>query len=748
MMTNIATEVNLNTWQQAEEYLISENYYAATQFYEQAIEADPSNRLNYWYLGLMLLLQNQETEAQMTWMMALAETDNEEIYAQELIGILDKEAQRRQTLKDNIIGWGLRKHIQELAPYNLDNLLHLLQLAINLNFFTQSDDELVEVIELLPESENYNQDLLLETLRILLPYAKEKDLVFDLVKTSLDCFPNTQTIIDCLMKESIKIAVFYKNPKLAAKFAELCLYIWPNHREILTHISYFYQNSHQYIKGIEAAKKCQEISENIAESLTANYLVIRALMTASGYYWHEGEERINIYKILAKQFMEIESEQQPIDKVTTMRLFMAPFFVQYFEDNPAENRYLQNRICSLAHKNLLSSYQDLEQEYQKSFVIRKEKDKSLPKKITRPLNLGYLSHCFKKHSVGWLCRWLFKYHDADKFKIHIYSLNNVEQVDSFTQRHFVDTAYKFHKISVGDSQLTWDQIQQDEIDILVDLDSITLDITCEIMSVKSAPIQVTWLGWDGSGIPSIDYYIADPYVLPESAQDYYSETIWRLPQTYIAVDGFEVDVPTLRREDLDIPHDAIVYLMNQKGYKRHLEHLRLQIQIIKEVPNSYLLIKGDADPEASQELFESMSAEIGIDFSRIKFLGSDPSEAIHRANLQIVDVVMDTYPYNGATTTLETLWMGIPLVTRVGEQFSARNSYTMMINAGITEGIAWSAEEYIEWGVRLGKDEKLRQEISWKLRQGRKTAPLWDAKQFTRDMENAYEQMWQKYMNS
>jgi len=88
--------------------------------------------------------------------------------------------------------------------------------------------------------------------------------------------------------------------------------------------------------------------------------------------------------------------------------------------------------------------------------------------------------------------------------------------------------------------------------------------------------------------------------------------------------------------------------------------------------------------------------------------------------LQIADVVLDTSPYNGATTTLETLWMEIPLVTRVGEQFAARNSYTFMMNAGITEGIAWSDEEYIEWGIKLGTDENLRKEISWKLRRSKK----------------------------
>ena len=119
-----------------------------------------------------------------------------------------------------------------------------------------------------------------------------------------------------------------------------------------------------------------------------------------------------------------------------------------------------------------------------------------------------------------------------------------------------------------------------------------------------------------------------------------------------------------------------------------------------------------------------------------------PSETIHRANLAIADVVLDTFPYNGATTTLETLWMGIPLVTRVGEQFAARNSYTMLKNVGIEEGIAWTDEEYVEWGIRLGTDAALRQQVREKLRRSRQTSPLWNAKQFTREMERAYEQMW------
>jgi predicted O-linked N-acetylglucosamine transferase (SPINDLY family) len=257
---------------------------------------------------------------------------------------------------------------------------------------------------------------------------------------------------------------------------------------------------------------------------------------------------------------------------------------------------------------------------------------------------------------------------------------------------------------------------------------------------------VTWLGWDASGISTIDYFIADPYVLPEDAQQYYEEKIWRLPQTYLAIDGFELATPTLRRDELNIPSDAVIYFSAQRGFKYNPNTAKLQLKIIQQVPNSYFLIKGMADQESLKSFFFEIAESEGVANERLIFLPLAGSEAEHRTNLAIADIVLDTYPYNGATTTMETLWMGIPIVTRVGEQFAARNSYTMMMNAGITEGIAWTDEEYVEWGIKLGKDENLRQQIAWKLRKNRQTAPLWNAKQFTREMENAYEQMWQKYI--
>ena len=173
------------------------------------------------------------------------------------------------------------------------------------------------------------------------------------------------------------------------------------------------------------------------------------------------------------------------------------------------------------------------------------------------------------------------------------------------------------------------------------------------------------------------------------------------------------------------------------------------MKILKAMPNSYFLIKGlHTDIKSVRQLFEPIAAAEGVEFDRLRFLPSAPTEAIHRANIGIADVVLDTYPYNGTTTTLETLWMEVPVVTQVGEQFSSRQGYTLLTNAGITEGIARTDEEYVEWGVRLGKDAQLRQQVAWKLRMSKQTSPLWNAQVFTRHLEQAYLEMWKIHEKS
>ncbi|MEH2420604.1 MAG: O-linked N-acetylglucosamine transferase, SPINDLY family protein [Nostoc sp.] len=733
---------NIYNWQnQAEKYLIQENYLQAAKLYEQAIVIEPNTIPYYWHLGLLLLLQGQEAEAQMTWMLPMTEADEEQlqIWTNELFQVLQIEARRRETLAEYSLAWLIRQHMREINPSYLNNLLQILILSIKLQKFEEIDDlnewELIEALRI-KENLEIDLELLIQVLKEFLNTIPLHPANLNLIEASLPYFSDPHQCFSILLPAALKIGHTLRRPLLAVSLLKLHLRLEPDNVEILRHLATFYQDARNYSQGIETAKLCYSLSEGLADKIFALHLLLRGLMSAGGY-WQEICTTFQELETVFQQF--IRSQQIPLEEARILRLLAPSFAIPHIKDTPAEFRAIHNKVAEIFNNYI----KNLAQSEGKNYTHQIINNQSLTHHLKK-LKIGYVSYALRNHSVGWLARWLFQHHERDKFDIYTYFVNYTLGND-YLQEWYLSQAGKARQLGMNGLEIA-DQIYQDEIDILVDLDSVTLDITCEVMALKPAPIQVTWLGWDASGIPAIDYFIADPYVLPDDAQNYYTEKIWRLPQTYIAVDGFEVGVPTLRRDDLDIPIDAVVYLSAQRGYKRHPETTKWQMQIIKQVPNSYFLIKGLAEEETIKHFFYQIAEEEGVDCSRLQFLPIVHSESVHRANLGIADIVLDTFPYNGATTTLETLWMGIPLVTRVGEQFAARNSYTMMMNAGITEGIAWTDEEYVEWGVRLGKDEALRQQVALKLKASRQTAPLWNGKQFTREMEKAYQQMWQNYI--
>ena len=864
----------------------------AIAFYQEQIAAQPDMQSHYWHLGLAYLLHGEETEAQTTWMLALMAGDDEQLpqWTAELVAILHQEA-GRQTASNPTIAWAIRQHIRELDPSNLINVLHLIELSIELKTFQPNDLINLGAIELLrsgavaaidgcapladsepPKSpilgdfeaqnppiwgaggrmqrfhdqsgnscvhrsqdrraEGAKSALCLPALKSVLREAPDDEAVLEFATVCLEQAAEPTPIVLALMDTAIWVGHELNQPLLGIRYIDLCLRIYPDNLNLLSHVTYFYQNANQHDRAIAIAQRYCTIARELPDQIFGAFLMMRALMR-EGNAWDQVQRIFEHQETLIAElttttiaealqppkspssgglstselpnsgglgsglgeiaqppkspsfgglstselpnsgglgsglgeiaqppkslsFGGLSTSELPnsggvgsglgeillLDQMTVFQLSTSTFCQPYLRDSLAQNRQTQNRLMQVCQASIHSYARERADRYQQGIAARRQ-----TRNVTKPLRIGYVSHCLKRHSVGWLSRWLFEHHDRDRFEIYAFFWNAESGVQDELQHWFVQHVDQARFLARNSGEIA-DRIFEDEIDLLIDLDSITADILCEVLALKPAPIQATWLGWDASGIPAIDYFIADPYVLPETADAHYSEKIWRLPQTYIAVDGFEIGVPSLRREQLNIPPDAIIYWSGQASYKRHPVTVQAQLQILKAVPNSYLLIKGLTDEASIQRYFTEMAIAIGVDPARLRFLPDVALEAVHRANLEIADVVLDTYPYNGATTTLETLWVGVPIVTRVGEHFSSRNSYTMMINAGITEGIAWSEAEYVDWGIRFGIDPTLRQQVTWKLRQSRQTAPLWNAKQFTRHMETAYEQMWQHYWQS
>ena len=711
--------------------LLAGDYEKVTQFYEALVEQEPDNISFYWYLGLGYLLMQEEEQAQLTWFMVLNEFSEDalEQHTQDLTRILDKEGDRQEAIKNYELALLIRGHIRELSPTDLNNLLKLIWLDIKLEKPTFSKFDEWNIINLLNQHDVIvSQETLLKTMISVINFPTLEGVGF--AKAALKITNNSEKFALKIIESAGKVGFDQGYPIYAVDLTRACLEQDPENLVLLKTLFWFYANAYHFDEALEVAEEFSRKSVSLSTQVFGSFFHLYIYLLRSDWIKviQESDRYLQLLRELSQR-QEIKVEKSFIQD----SLIASAQLLIYIRDTAKENRYFNNLIGKLFQDNFRTEYSHITPSYSNSLIS------------SRPLKIGYIGHTFRNHSVGWLSRWLIYYREKDQFQTSIYAMNT-HQTDSL-RSWFQENVDKFHVMG-RDIEETVKQIQADEIDILVDMDSLTLNITCQVMALKPAPIQVTWLGQDASGIPAIDYFIADPYVLPDDAESYYSEKIWRLPQTYLGIDGFEIGVPTLRREDLAIPEDAIIYMNFQGALKRYPDTIRLQFRIVKAVPNSYFLIKGSGDKEVTQHLYQQLAAEADFPLERIRFLERDKTEIEHRANLQLADVVLDTYPYNGATTTLEVLWSGIPLVTKVGQQFAARNSYTFMVNAGISEGIAWTDEEYIGWGIRLGTDENLRKEVSWKLRQSRKTSPLWNGKQFARDMENAYRQMWEIYVKN
>lgn len=712
------------------------------QEYEQNITENPQEVTNYWYLGLALLLAGREEEAQIAWMTPLLEFGEEESeqWLLQLTEILLNAAQQQETDSQSQLAWVIRQHIREFVPGDINNLLKIIELNIDLKIedWETTINQLIAIISELIEPPVFDEKLLVPVIeKLLRPNPVDPPPLIDkLVEAFIPYLINSETIIQLLIDKADAYSHFF-DYQMSLYFAKIAYHLRPNNLVCLGKIIFSLQSlSGSYHKeSIDWANKYLEIAQEPIDEILGNHFLLTGFLKSLDY----PEQAVQIYQQYKQLLSDLVNNQTESKSLIDI-LAIGAFFL-YMEDNPHENRLIRNRLAALCQKMMWKEFPEKINIYQQRFNTPR------PALSERPLRIGYVSECFISHSVGYLAWWLLKYHNRQEFDIHLYSLKN-RIYDSQQQAYQNEFGDHFHQLCPPIVTIA-DKINEDEIDILVDLDSLTSYGICAILALKPAPIQVSWLGYDATGFPTVDYFIADNYVLPASAQDDYTEKIWRLPQNYIGIDGFTVGTPTISRESLDIPNDGIIYFSSQTGLKRNPDNIRLQMQIIKQVPNSYFLLKSfRSNHEDLQNFIAPLAEAEGVDFKQLRFLPSAPTDMEHRANLAIADIVLDTYPYNGATTTLETLWMGVPIVTRVGEQFAARNSYTMMMNAGITEGIAWSDEEYVEWGVKLGKDEKLRQEIVWKLRKSRQTSPLWNGKKFAREMENAYLQMWQRYIDS
>lgn len=418
---------------------------------------------------------------------------------------------------------------------------------------------------------------------------------------------------------------------------------------------------------------------------------------------------------------------QEISKLYTSLLFSMP----HLRDNLAANSTLSKWI-GYRYAEGLSSHPSV-----KGGSLRNGGEKN-----ATDLKIGFLSENFKKHSVGWCSYAAIAALSQLNCRIFLYGTGNFK-VDVLTEKfkNICEKMVIFKEVNNPGFKIQKiiDTIAEENLDILIDLDSLTVPIHAEILKARPAAVCISWLGFDAPFISDRNYFLGDWHTHPIGTERYYTEKLLRMPDSFVAIAGFE-SIPCDRetvRKSLDIDSKQVVYLCLTPGRKFNTEMVRACVQILKQVSDSVLIYKGQGDRSVIESAYQQECESHDVSFSRIKFVPRTPTEEEHRKIYLCADVLLDSYPYNGGTHTLEALWFNLPMVTRTGEQFLSRMGYSFLKTLGIDAGVAWSWEEYVEWGIRFGRDRDLREAIRNRLLKSKhpeSLAPLWNLEKFSRDM--------------
>jgi protein O-GlcNAc transferase len=330
----------------------------------------------------------------------------------------------------------------------------------------------------------------------------------------------------------------------------------------------------------------------------------------------------------------------------------------------------------------------------------------------------------------------------DKTQVEVFAYAQAPLSDAVTQRLRASIDCWRDIVGRSDAQVA-DLIRQDQIDILVDLSMHTAGNRLLVFAAKPAPVQVTWLGYPGStGLQTIDYRLSDPYLDPLGEDEsIYSEQTIRLPDTfwcYDPMDGRDIPInppPALERGE-------ITFGCLNKFTKLNPQNLALWAKVLAQVKNSRLLLLTDPGSHVQRTISEL--AGHGIDPARLEFI---PRRS-HQEYLKLyhrIDIALDTLPYNGHTTTIDGLWMGVPTVSLAGATAVGRAGVSILSNIGLLELIAKSEAQFVQIAVALAQDLPKLSNLRSTLRQRMEQSPLMDAPRFARNIESAYRQMWRTW---
>jgi protein O-GlcNAc transferase len=369
---------------------------------------------------------------------------------------------------------------------------------------------------------------------------------------------------------------------------------------------------------------------------------------------------------------------------------------------------------------------------------------SNPPAPDRTLRIGLVSGDLRSHPVGYfiesvLAALAFK----ARHRLEVYVYSNHAFVDIVSAR-IKESCRAWCLVAHLTDKALAERIRDDGIDILIDLSGHTAFNRLKVFAWKPAPVQVSWLGYFATtGVAEIDYLIADPWTLPISEEINFAERIWRLPETRLCFTPPDEDVAVAPLAA--VSNGCVTFGSFNHVGKMNDAVIALWARVLAAVPDSRLFLKFNPiqDVSARQRISERFAVH-GVPAKRL-ILESDESRAKYFAAYHRVDIALDPFPFPGGTTTVEGLWMGVPVLTLGGKSFLSRQGVGLLMNAGLPDWIAADADDYVDRAVFHAGDLPRLAVLREGLRQQILASPLFDAPRFARNFDAALRDMWQKW---
>jgi predicted O-linked N-acetylglucosamine transferase (SPINDLY family) len=404
------------------------------------------------------------------------------------------------------------------------------------------------------------------------------------------------------------------------------------------------------------------------------------------------------------------------------------------QDNPAGR---SNALFSM-HYSYAYSTEEIFQAHKKygEELAAKYKDYPAPHPVgsSGKIRIAYLSADFKRHSVAYFIEPVIHFHDRNKFEIFCYS--EVRKPDEITER-FKSMPVNWNDIAGMDNEALYKKVCSDKIDILVDLGGHT-NTRMPLFAMRPAPIQVTYLGYiNTTGILSMDYIFTDELADPPGSESLHTEKLARLSGCSLCFAPPESAPECAPSPALNNGYITFGSLNNFS--KINDKVVDAWSNILKQTTGSHLIVKNKSlSDENMREEFLDKFVQQGIDAERIELLGFEPQLKNHLEIYNRIDVALDTFPFSGVTTTCEALWMGVPVLTLLGDRYTSRIASSILNAVSLTPYIAKSVQEYVQKAVFQAQSLEMLKDLRLALRPMMAASNLCDAQGMTSEMEKFY----------